>query len=263
MVFVAIGGVDFIAQILSMFFMVMYGALCVVSFLEHFAGEPSYRPTFHSRWYLSLIGIVMRSLMMVQISMFYVFISIGLMVVTYLGLRHSHRGQRDLTAIFQGAMFQLTRWIQITLQKSRVITSEGGWRPSIVDVTRFGERHLGHFDLLRWICHRHGFGHFLQFLQADYSFSSENEVRIRVDRLIQRTEVSGAGIFVDSVVCSTFQLAIAQALQMQGISGLPNNCILLEFKQENPDELGEVEQGASLAAGLMFNVLAAIVLWFA
>ena len=40
-VFVAVGSIDFIAQILSMFFMVTYGALCVVSFLEYFAGNPS------------------------------------------------------------------------------------------------------------------------------------------------------------------------------------------------------------------------------
>ncbi len=55
-VFVVIGDVDFIAQILSMFFMVTYGALCTVSFLEHFASNPSYRPTFHSRWYLSILA---------------------------------------------------------------------------------------------------------------------------------------------------------------------------------------------------------------
>ncbi|MCY4570627.1 MAG: amino acid permease, partial [Candidatus Poribacteria bacterium] len=199
-VFVAIGELDFIAQILTMFFMVTYGALCAVSFLEHFASNPSYRPTFHSRWYLSLLGTVMCGLMMFQISALYAFISIGLMAGTYLGLRRSHKGQRDLTAIFQGTMFQLTRWLQITLQKSRVISSEGGWRPSIVAMTRFGERRLGHFDLLRWICHRHGFGHFIRLFHGEYSFSSELQARVHVDELIKMTEVSRAGIFVDSII---------------------------------------------------------------
>ena len=57
-VFVALGDVDFVAQIISMFFMVTYGALCGISFLEHFAGNPSYRPSFRSKWYLSLAGSV-------------------------------------------------------------------------------------------------------------------------------------------------------------------------------------------------------------
>ena len=254
-VFVVAGDVDFIARILTMFFIVTYGVLCAVSFLEHFAGNPSYRPTFHSRWYLSLVGTVMCGLMMIQINVVYASVSILLMLVIYLALRHSHKGQRDLTAIFQGTMFQLTRWLQITLQRNRVISPEGGWRPSIVAVTRFGERRLGHFDVLRWICHRHGFGHFVQFFHGDYSFLDEIEARIHVDELIQRTEVSRAGIFVDTLICPTFQLAIAQTLQMPGISGLPNNSILLEFDRDNPDEINEVGQGARLAANSLFNVL--------
>ena len=254
-IFVVAGDVDFIARILTMFFIVTYGVLCAVSFLEHFAGNPSYRPTFHSRWYLSLIGTVMCSLMMIQINVLYALLSIILMLVIYLGLRHTHRGQRDLTAIFQGTMFQLTRWLQITLQKNRVISSEGGWRPSIIAVTQFGERRLGHFDLLRWICHRHGFGHFIQFFHGNYSFLDEIGARVHVDELIQRTEISRAGIFVDTLICPTFQLAVAQTLQMPGISGLPNNSILLEFDQENIDEINDVGQGARLAMNSMFNVL--------
>ena len=254
-VFVVVGDVNFIAQILSMFFMVTYGALCTVSFLEYFAGNPSYRPTFHSRWYLSLLGAVMCGLMMIQMNVLYAFISIFLMVAIYFGLRRTRRGERDLTAIFQGTMFQLTRRLQITLQKNRVEKSEGGWRPSIVAVTRFGEGRLGHFDLLRWISHRHGFGHFIQFVQGDYAFAEEIEARTHVSKLIERTEVSGAGIFVDSLICPSFRMALAQTLQMPGISGLPNNCVLLEFDKEHPDEIEETTEGARLAAESMFNVL--------
>jgi len=51
--FVSLGSINFVAIIISMFFMITYGTLCLVSFLEHFAGNPSYRPTFRSKWYLS------------------------------------------------------------------------------------------------------------------------------------------------------------------------------------------------------------------
>ena len=254
-VFVAIGGLNFIAQILTMFFLVTYGALCVVSFLEYFAGNPSYRPTFHSRWYVSLLGTVMCGLMMFQISVFYAFLSIFLILAIYIGLRRGHREQRGMSGIFQGAMFQLTRWLQTTLQKNRANFSESGWRPSIVGITQFGERRLGHFDLLRWICHRHGFGHFIQFFPGDYSFPEELSARIHVQALIQQTEASRAGVFVDSLICPTFQQALSQVLQMPGISGFPNNSILLEFDENHPEEIPEVQQGASLAVESLFNVL--------
>ena len=55
-VFVVIGDVDFIAQILSMFFMVTYGALCTVSFLEHFASQS----VLSSHFPFSLVFIFVR-----------------------------------------------------------------------------------------------------------------------------------------------------------------------------------------------------------
>ncbi len=253
--FVLAGGIDFIAHILSMFYMVTYGTLCVISFLEYFAGNPSYRPTFHSRWYLSLLGAAMCGLMMIQMNAMYAFVAIFLMIAAYIGLRRTHKGERDLTAIFQGAMFQLTRRLQITLQKNRVKTSEEGWRPSIVAVTRYGDRRIGHFDLLRWICHRHGFGHFIQFFPGEYSFQRELDVRAHVDNLIERAEISRASIFVDSLICPSFQSALAETLQLPGISGLPNNCVLFEFDQDNPEEVDEVVQSTRLATESRFNVL--------
>ena len=254
-VFVLAGTMDGIAQVLTMFFMVTYGALCSVSFLEYFAGNPSYRPTFHSRWYVSLLGAIMCALIMLQISPFYALLSILLMVLAYFGLRRTRKGERDLTAIFQGTMFQLTRRLQIMLQTSRAEGAKGGWRPSIVAVTRFGDERLGHFDLLRWICHRHGFGHFLQFIDGEYSFRGEIEARTQVGKLIERSEMTNAGILVDSLICPTFSGAVAHTLQMPGVSGLPNNCVLFEFDKQHPEEIGEVAQGALLAAESVFNVL--------
>ena len=254
-VFVAIGELNFIAQILTMFFLVTYGALCLVSFLEHFAGNPSYRPTFNSRWYVSLLGFLMCGLMMIQIDLLFAIISIILILAIYIGLRRGHQEQRGMSGIFYGAMFQLTRWLQTTIQKDRASAAESGWRPAIVAITQFGDRRLGHFDLLRWICHRQGFGHFIQFFPGDYSLQEEISARIQVESLIQQTEASRAGIFVDSLICPTFQLGLAQVLQMPGISGFPNNSILLEYDKESPDEIDEVMLGSHLAVDSLFNVL--------
>lgn len=45
MVFVVLGYVNAVAQIISMFFMVTYGSLCLISVLNHFGSSPSYRPS--------------------------------------------------------------------------------------------------------------------------------------------------------------------------------------------------------------------------
>ncbi len=254
-VFVLLGDIDFIAQILSMFFMVTYGTLCSVAFLEYFAGNPSYRPTFRSRWYISLLGAVVCFLMMFQMSPLYAILAIAIMLAIYVGLKRSRRGERDLAAIFQGAMFQLVRRLQITLQKNRSAQQEGGWRPSFVALTRHGDRRVAQFDVLRWICHRHGFGHFVQHMKGEYSLETELEARAQLTRLVRRSDLSRAGTFVDTLISPSFEAAVTQALQFPGISGLPNNSILLEFDHEHPDEIADVGRAVTLAVSSKFNVV--------
>ena len=60
LVFVSFGSVNMVAQIISMFFLVTYGSLCLISFLHHFGSSPAYRPTFKSKWYISLLGLQLR-----------------------------------------------------------------------------------------------------------------------------------------------------------------------------------------------------------
>ena len=74
-VFVALGDVNIVARIISMFFMVTYGSLCLISFLNHFGSSPSYRPSFRSRWYFSLAGFLTSVYVMFKIDTFYAFIA--------------------------------------------------------------------------------------------------------------------------------------------------------------------------------------------
>jgi len=46
LIFVFMGDVNAVAEVISMFFMVTYGSLCLISFMQHFAADPSYRPSF-------------------------------------------------------------------------------------------------------------------------------------------------------------------------------------------------------------------------
>ncbi|MCB1167974.1 MAG: amino acid permease, partial [Leptospiraceae bacterium] len=117
MIFVLIGDVDIVAQIITMFFLITYGSLCMISFLEHFAADPAYRPSFRSRWWISLLGALMCFAMMFQISPLFAGLSALVMSMLYLAIVRSNPGQSGLTAIFQGAMFQLARQLQVILQK--------------------------------------------------------------------------------------------------------------------------------------------------
>jgi len=253
MMFVLAGDVDFVAQIISMFFMVTYGAICSISFLEYFAGNPSYRPTFRSRWYVSVLGALMCFLLMFQMQPIYAALSLAVMVVIYQGLRYSRKGERDLTAILQGVMFQLTRRLHIAVQQSRSGTRVRDWRPSFVAVTRSSGERIGQFDLLRWICHRHGFGQYIQYVEGELTIESEVQGRLQKEQLIAQGEASGAGLLVDTLVAPTYQLALTELLQRPGVSGMPNNSVLFEFPKDETNEIDEVQHGAELVSSLGYN----------
>ena len=252
--FISLGSVDFVAQIISMFFMVTYGALCAISFLEHFAGNPSYRPTFRSRWYLSLIGAVACFAMMFQMQPLYALIAVVSMVGVYLWLKRTRQGERDLSAMVQGVLFQLTRRLQVLLQKSQAQGAEAGWRPSFIAISADSLTRLAPFDLLRWISHHYGFGTFIHFIRGPLTRPLAEDARKALDRLIHQIRASKAGIYVDTIISPSFRTAVAQIVQIPGISGLDNNSILFEFRRGDDDALEDIVIGAEFAAVTRFNI---------
>jgi hypothetical protein len=218
-VFVLLGSVDLVARVVSMFFMMTYGALCAISFLEHFAARPSYRPSFRSKWYLSLTGALMCLVLMLQMDIVFAFGAIMVMAGLYLVIRRSRGGVDDLASIFHGVMTQLTRYLQIRLQK----TPPSDWRPSVIMVTPRTFDRTSPVQLLEWLCNRYGFGtyfHHVEGLLVRENFDKSQEVR---DRLIHIMAQRKGAIYMDAMISPSVTSALAQSLQMPGISGMENN----------------------------------------
>ena len=255
-VMAAMGGIDLVAQVVSMFFMVTYGALCTISFLEHFAANPSYRPSFRSRWYISLFGAGMCFFLMFQMSPLYAALALVSMLGLYRLVRHSQGGRDDLAAIFQGVMAQATRYMQLRIQRERHGLSGSHWRPSIVTV---GERTFNRRApraLLGWLCNRHGFGTYMHLLRGylDKQHIAERaEIR---DRLVTLSERQHSGLFLDAIVSPSMRTALAQTLQLPGISGMDNNSVLFEYMADDDDESrGKLPELVAFADAADKNVL--------
>jgi amino acid transporter len=255
-VVVALGNVDFVARLISMFFMVTYGALCAISFLEHFASSPSYRPTFRSRWYVSLIGALTCILMMFQMDPIYAVVALLAMAGLYIMAGVSVPDSKDdLAGIFQGVMGQLTRFMSISLQRKESV-SGSEWRPSVIAVS--GNTFTGSpapMKFLGWLCARHGFGTYLHYLRGMLERSTYDESRELTARLVRKAR-HYPGMFVDTVVSPSYRTALAQSLQIPGVSGMENNTILFDFHASaTADEVQEVVDSAVFASVADKNLL--------
>ena len=100
--FVVIGDVDAVAEIISMFFMITYGSLCLISFLQHFAADPSYRPSFRSRWYISLLGAILCVFLMFQMNAPYAVVSILFMTLIYFFVTFTSKSKEGLARYISG-----------------------------------------------------------------------------------------------------------------------------------------------------------------
>ena len=254
LLFVSIGDVNFVAEIISMFFMVTYGAICLISFFEHFAADPSYRPSFKSKWYLSLLGAILCFWLMFQMNPTYAIISIFFMVLIFIGLTHTREDKKGMSVIFQGVIFQLSRQMQVFLQKADKDTEGGHWRPSVVCITGNTFSSFSAFDLLRWISYKYGFGTYIHRIEGYLSKETHTESKVAMDRLIQISEHSKSNVYLDTLISPSYTSAIAQVIQLPGVSGKENNMILFEYAKHRSDNLQDIVDNFQLVKSTDFDI---------
>ncbi|MCR9140884.1 MAG: amino acid permease [bacterium] len=252
--FVALGDVNVVAGVITMFFMVIYGTLCIISFLNHFASDPSYRPAFRSRWYISLLGAVCCVYFMFRINALYAGLSLGAMAALYLAVRRDS-DERGLVALFEGALQQTVNLLQVRIQKANVRRERKRWRPAVVCLSSRSFKSYDALDLLRWIAHRHGFSTYIHLLTGYLSKVNARRSDRALERLVTMGNQSHSNVYFTSVVSPSYTSALAQVLQLPGISGRPNNTIVFDYDREKPDELSTLAENFNLIKTRGFDVL--------
>jgi amino acid transporter len=257
LVVVFLGNVDFVARLISMFFMVTYGSLCAISFMEHFAARPSYRPSFRSRWYVSLFGAGICLFMMLQMDPVYAISALVILAGLYWVVSRRQPGDgNDLAAMFEGVMTQLTRYLQIQLQRRTRAGGGAEWRPSVIMVSDQTFKRRAPLELMRWICYRYGFGTYLHFIEGRLDNTSYHEAEQLNERLVSVARSQKSPVFMDTIVSPSIISALAQSLQVPGISGLNNNTALFEFSEhDEPSAIAEVVKGCLFAASTEMGLL--------
>lgn len=248
LVVVGAGSVDVVARVISMFFMVTYGSLCSISLLEHFSARPSYRPSFRSKWYLSLLGAVMSLFLMFQMDPLFALLAIIFMLGIYLGLRKAH-GEDDLAALFQSVMTQVSRRFQVKLQSGGPRQRREAWRPSMIMVNGRTFERMAPLQFFTWMCHRYGVGTYIHYIKGHLDNETFRQSRRELARLLKVVRQRMSAIYVDTLVSPSMRSALAQALQLPGVAGTENNCMLTEFTRDDPPEvLDEVKEACVLAS---------------
>ena len=253
-VFVIMGNVDAVAQIISMFFLITYGSLSLISFLNHFGAPPSYRPRFKSKWYFSLGGFLLSVWVMFKIDPLYTLIATVIIVIFYLIIENANKDQKGLVNIFKESLFQLNRRLQIFMQKHKLSMESEEWRPAAICISPNSFKREKVLDLMRWISHQHGFGTYFHFIEGYYGKQTYNEAREILKELIDRMKERENTLYIDTMISPSYTSAIAQVIQSPSISGMENNMIVFEYDKNCPEELTRILENTNLVRAGDFDI---------
>ncbi|MDR0796137.1 MAG: amino acid permease [Tannerella sp.] len=253
-VFILLGDVDSVAGIISMFFLITYGSLCLNSFLNHFGSPPSYRPRFRSKWFLSLAGFLLSVWVMFMISPMYTFVSYIVIILIYIILEHTHKDSKGLVNIFKGALFQLNRRLQVYMQKQQSGMDKEEWRPATICVSSHSFEREKILELMKWLSYKHGFGTYFHLIEGYFSKQTHKESKIILKQLINSTKDRASTLYIDTMISPSYTSAIAQVIQTPSISGMENNLVIFEFDKRNLNELSPILENVNLVRAGNFDI---------
>ncbi len=254
-IFVAIGDVDAVAQIISMFFMVTYGALCLISFLNHFGSSPSYRPSFQSKWYFSLIGFITAIYVMFRINTTYAILSFIAISGIYAYVQHYHKDRKGFEVIFTNTFFQINRKLQVFLQNARKRDTFKEWRPSSICISDNSFERKQAFQLQNWLAYRYGFGTYIHYIEGYFSKKAHAEAQEIKDKLLDQFGQVNNHVYVDTIISPSFTSAIAQTVQLPGIAGMENNMLIFDNEVNDTHTLRRILDNYSMVNAADFDVL--------
>jgi amino acid transporter len=253
LVFVIMGNVNAVAEIISMFFLITYGSLCLISFLNHFGSPPSYRPRFKSKWYISFGGFVLSVWAMFMIDPLYTVLSYAAIVALYLIVENYNKNQKGLVNIFKGSIFQLNRRLQVYMQKKHSVPGDEEWRPAAICISQNSFEREKVLELMKWISYKHGFGTYFHYIEGYYSRQTHLASRKILARLIEQRE-RGNSLYIDTMISPSYTSAIAQIIQSPSISGMENNMVIFEFDKNKHEELVRILDNINLVKSGDFDI---------
>ena len=187
-------------------------------------------------------------------NMVYALISLSIMVLIYIGITRLEKDKKGLAKLFKGVIFQLSREMQLILQKKEIVEDEEHWRPFVICISDDTFKRTGAFDMVRWLAHRYGFGTYVHYIQGFLTKESKLKADGIRERLIKMANEVSSKVYMDTIISPSFTSAIAQTIQLPGVSGKGNNLMLFEFSENDSGNAKYLSDNYQMLRALNFDV---------
>lgn len=239
------GDLNFVAPIITMFFLNTYGMVNLTAGIEKVVQNPSYRPRFRIPWYISILGALGCYGAMFLIdpgaTVFAIVVSYGFFL--YLERRKMERTWGDIRS---GIWFTITRYALLRLNTTP--PDAKNWRPNIIVFTGQPHNREQLAIMADWLSLGRGIVTFFQLIPGDVSDSVDTHRREVARRGIEKyIAESRIKAFAEVEVVSDFRLGAVTIAQAHGIGNLQANGVLLGWSRS--------EDGRAMQMGLVRDFL--------
>ena len=219
---VALGGLNAVAQFVSMLFLTLYVLINSAAAVESLVGDPSYRPTIKVPWYVSILGAVGAVAVMFKISPWAGVAAVITVIALYAYLRRRAMKKRwgDVRA---GLWVALVRFALVQLKGHGI--DPRNWRPHILLFVSDLDKRLDLARLASWFNQNRGVVTVCRLTKGNLLKAAEDTegLRTEMDQALAR---EGIVAFAEVNVVQDFEHGLLDVTQANGIGGLSSNTIM-------------------------------------
>jgi amino acid transporter len=226
------GDLNFVAAMITMFFLNTYGMSNLAAGIERLVGNPSFRPTFRVPWPVSILGALgcYGAMFLIEPTVTVVAIVVSYGLYFYLKRRALQRTWGDVRG---GFWFTVTRFALARLEQQRWHVKN--WQPQLLVFTGQPHNREQLVELSEWLTRNQGMASFFQLLVGDVNVLAGHGLRETARRHI-RGYIRNRNMtaFAEAEVVDDFLRGAITVAQAHGIGGLEANSVLLGWSREPP-----------------------------
>jgi amino acid transporter len=229
---IALGNLNLIAPVVSMFFLISYGLLNYATYYEARTESPSFRPRFH--WYdrrISLVGFITCLAVMLAIDPLAGIIALIVLFAIYQYLKRT-AGPARWADSQRSYHFQQVR--EHLLAAAAEPEHPRDWRPQLLLFSENPHRRKQLFDFAGWIQRKSGFTTVVRILEGQ----GLKMMKLRKEaegELSAEIKAHGLEAFPFVLVESDLNTGIHSLVQAYGIGPVRANTILLNWFEQLPE----------------------------
>ena len=219
---VALGGLNAVAQFVTILFLTLYVTINFSAGLERLVGDPSYRPTINVPWYVSLFGSIGAVVVMFLINPYACISAIILEFLLFLYLRRRAL-RKQWGDVRAGLWVALARFALLKLRRHR--TDPRNWRPQILLFVGDAVKRIGLIRLAGWFNQNRGLITACQLIVGDLDRENIDieSKRSDMDRVLND---EGVVAFSKVDVVPDYEGGVIDIMQASGIAGLESNTVM-------------------------------------